>query len=774
MQAQAYAKRYKVQGTIIDGRTKMGIKKIPFLVLPFNKMIDANNKGEFFFTFPKGNYTFLFDYYPFQKKEIQIDLRTDTTIVVELHSPFTSQYIQEVEVLSSKSAIEQPASIQQINSNLLHVLPALIGERDILKAFALTAGVTSSGEGAADMQVRGGNHGQNLYLLDGIPLYSTEHFFGMVSVYNPIIVKSAKLYKSGFPAEYGGKVSSVVDVFTEDANLTKFSGAIDISLLSSKALFNIPIVKNKVALAISGRISNYSLVNIGSLLNQNSESAKYNLYFGDINANLFWKISDKDKFKITWFNNSDGFGVTTKDNYYITDSWMDNKQKNIGINWYHTVSDYSEIQLLAFADSYGFDFGISYESEESKYKTINQTVTGINSFGLVEKWKLRLSEKLKLTSGVSLKSTSFTPMQMNLIDTTTARIQTSKLVQVNEALAFVESVYQFAKNQNITSGARISTNKNSDIVFSYLEPRLYYHGIFKQDFSISSSICRLTQPVHRLANSGLGIPFEVFMPSSNDLTPQSSWNFSFGFAKDFSILKNKSSLKIDAWYKSFQNISEFKDGYDGLSIMLNKLDVTNRTKDIITQGKGKALGIDVSSNFTQKYWSLSADYTLMEATNQFADLNFGRSFAASTDIRHSLSLMLERKLSSTLTLAATWQYRTGKPITVPTTLFQYPLFNPETGALSNSYIRYQAINSERNNYRTKAFHKLDLTLTKRYKVFKHYEGSYSFGLYNAYNRSNPYIYYLSKKWNKNGTFTPLLKSISMFPILPSFSWSMKF
>lgn len=774
IQAQAYSKRFRLQGTIIDGRTKKEIKKIPFTVMPFNKVIVAGNQGAFTFNFPKGEYTFIVDYYPFDKKEIKIDLKKDTAFVVELHSPFESQYIEEVEVLSSKSATKQPSSIQQIDSHWLKALPALIGERDILKAFAQTAGVTSSGEGVADMQVRGGNHGQNLYLLDGVPLFSTEHFFGMVSVYNPLIVKSAKLYKSAFPTEYGGKVSSVVDVFTEEANLNKFGGAIDISMLSSKALLNIPIVKNKLALAISGRISNYSLINFASVFKLSADNTKYNLYFGDINANLLWKISKKDKLKLTWFNNSDGFGVTTKDDYFVTTSWMDNKQRNLGLNWYHTISNCTENQLLAYADSYGFDFGLSNKGIDSKFKTVNQLLTGINSVGLVDKFTFNFSDKLKLISGGSFKIIGFSPVQLNLADTTITRIQTSNLIKEVEGVAFSESEYQFAANQHLITGFRFSTFGNSEILYPNLEPRIAYHGIFTNDISISASVGRLTQPIHRLANSGLGVPFEMFMPSSKDLLPESTWNFSLGLAKDFSIKKNKSSIKIDAWYKSFQNIAEFRDGYDALSVMFNNLNMASQTKEIITQGKGRAYGMDVSSNFTQKYWSISADYTLMQATNQFEDLNFGKSFASSTDIRHSLYIMLVRKFSSDLTMAVTWQYRSGKPITVPTQLFQYPSRNFETGELSNSYLQYQVIETERNNYRAKPFHKLDITLTKNYKAFKRYDSSCSFGLYNAYNRANPYIYYLSRKWSTDGTYKPILKSMSMFPILPSFSWSMKF
>jgi hypothetical protein len=233
-------------------------------------------------------------------------------------------------------------------------------------------------------------------------------------------------------------------------------------------------------------------------------------------------------------------------------------------------------------------------------------------------------------------------------------------------------------------------------------------------------------------------------------------------------------MKIDTWYKSMNNITEFKDGYDALSVWFYKFDLTRQTKEVITQGKGKAYGVDFSADYIHKNWSLAVDYTLMQGINQFADLNNGLPFAASTDIRHSLSLTLERKLSSTLTLGATWQYRSGRPITVPTTIFQYPSVNLETGELSNSYRQFQVLESSRNNYRTALFQKLDVTLTQNYKAFKKFDASYSIGVYNMYNHRNPYIYYISQKRDINGTYKAVLMSMSMFPIMPSFSWSMRF
>lgn len=774
LHTQAYAKRYRLQAKIFDGRTKNGIKRIPVTVMPFKKVIDANSRGELLLSLPVGNYVFMIDFSPFDKKEVKVELKSDTTLLIELHSPFTSQYIQEVEVNAKKPASTQSASLERIDIQTFKVLPALIGERDILKAFSLTAGVTSSSEGAADLQVRGGLHGQNLYLLDGIPLYSTEHFFGMVSAYNPIIIKSARLYKSDFPAEYGGKISSVINVLTQDANPDKFSGGVEISLLSSKVLLNIPITKNKLALSVSGRISNYSLINLTSLYNSANTNGTLKLHFGDINANLLWKPSEKDKIKLTWFTNSDGIDTKQEEENFINSTWMDNKQQNLGLNWYRRFNEDFENHLLAYMDSYIFDLGNSSKATDSTIKNIDQIITGINSYGFEDKLKLKLSDRLNFTGGGSIKMILCSPVQLNHTDTTTTRIQTSPLVRETEGTLYGEAACQPFKNQKITVGLRASVIGNASELYPNIEPRIGYHGIFAHDFSISASVCRMTQSIHRLANPGLGIPFEMFLPSIGELVPECSWNFSFGAAKDISFNKDFLSLKIDTWYKLMYNITEFQDGYDALSVWYYKFDLTQQAKEVITQGKGKAYGVDFSADYIHKNWSLAVDYTLMQAINQFADLNNGQPFAAATDIRHSLSLTLERKLSSTLILGATWQYRSGKPITVPTTLFIYPTVNPETGELSNSYTQFQALESSRNNYRTAPFHKLDVTLTQNYKAFKKFDASYSIGVYNLYNQRNPYIYYISQKRDINGAYKAVLMSMSMFPILPSFSWSVKF
>lgn len=774
--AQENESRFKVSGQIIDARTKKPLKKIPITVLPFNKVVEANGSGKFLFNMPVGTYSFVIDYYPFDKQEVKLNLHSDTTLVIKLQSPFTSQYIEEIEVISSKPATEAPASIEQLDAHTFRNLPAIIGERDILKAFSLTAGVTSSSEGAADMQVRGGTHGQNLYLLDGIPLFSTDHFFGLVSAYNPTIIRSAKLYKSDFPVEFGGKISSVLNVLTEDANLQKFKGEAEIGMLTSKLSLNFPLIKDKLALSVAGRISNYSIANLVSPVLPEELGTRFGVHFGDLNTNLVWKISEKDKLKLTFFSNTDGINVSSSYNTEKDKTWIDNFQQNIGLNWYRTISDKAENHLMAYADRYGYDFGLSQIDETTDYKFIGQALTGVNSSGLEDKYKYTISDKWKLNAGASLKMYGFAPFQININDSNITPVQTSVQTQMVEGIVFAGTDYEFSKNQNLTAGLRFSAVGNTDKTYFNLEPRFGYHGIFKNNYSISASVGRMTQPVHRVANSGLGFPFQMFFPSSSYLLPESSWNFSVGGAKDFSWNKSKFSVKADLWYKTMQNIIEFKDGNDAVfSTIVMPQGTALNPVNYITQGKGKAYGIDISADYTLNNFKLTADYSLMQAVNQFDELNNGRPFAASTDIRNSLSLTTEIKLSDTWSFSATWQYLSGRPITVPTSIF----LKPDATGYNGGFYYYSntdfvQVITERNNYRTKAFHKLDVSFTHTYKAFKKYNGTISLGLYNAYNQANPFLYYIGTEKVTDNYYRPTLNYMSVFPILPSFSWSVKF
>ncbi|NCB68700.1 MAG: hypothetical protein EOM47_07615 [Bacteroidia bacterium] len=770
--AQIANSRYVLKVEIKDYRSDKGLKRIPVTVMPFNRKVETNHQGKLLLDMPQGDYTLDIDYYPYNKKSISIHLIADTSIVILLQSPFELQYIDEFEVLATKPYTENPLSVDKIDQIQFRKTPALMGEIDILKSFQLSSGVSASSEGAADLQVRGGTHGQNLYMLDGIPLYSTQHFFGMVSAYNPLIVKSAQLYKAGFPAAFGGKTSAVVVVKTKNAALNETSTEAEISLLTSKVAINTALIKNKVGFAISGRISNYSLINLLSL-SPIKQDTKLRMGFGDINSNIFWKIDDKNSLKLFHFNNSDRINIFQPDRNSIAKSWINNSQFSTGVIWNTRLSEKSQNDIQLFSDKYVFDYGYMKSDTSVGLNYIKQIVTGIDSYGLSSKFKSEVNNQLNLEAGLEIKNYGFAPVMLNISDSTIKQKNYKKASQQFEAVVFAETELKIGKNQKLISGLRLNTFGKSKTYYHSAEPRFSYQAFITKSFTINTSISRMSQQIHRVANPGLGMPFEIFLSSDKKILPQKSWNLTGGIAKDFSAEKTKFSFKTDFWYKNFTNITEFIDGYDALMVLRYKSGIAENNLDIVTQGKGYACGFDFAASCNTKKASLTGAYTYTRAMNKFEALNNGNWFPASTEIRNSISITGELRLSPQWTFLAVWQYNSGRPITVPTHVFKYPI-NESSDINESPTYRYQLIETQRNNYRTKSFHKADVSFIRSYKAFGKYDSSLTVGIYNIYNRANPFFYFVAEQNNESGQTVPVLKSISMFPILPSFSWSMKF
>jgi len=774
---QTEVSRFLIKGRVIDGLTEKAIGNFPIKVKEFDRTVYANEQGEFLFNMTAGKYTLVFDDYPYTEEELSIQLVSDTVILLSMQTPVGVHRLEEVQVVTSKMFTDKLAGITKITSADIKKLPAMIGERDILKVLSLTAGVTSSGEGAADIQVRGGLHGQNLFLLDKVPLYSTQHMFGMISAFNPIIIKSAELYKSGFPAEYGGRIASVLDVTTKDPNLNTSEGEIELSLLSSKAAVSVPIVKDKLGIHVATRISNYSLLNLVSLANL-LKDFKIGLHFADLNAGILFKPTVKDEFKLSVFYNSDGMSVKEKDGLSTSSGWHYNRQRNMILNWQHKLSPKRTNTLQLFTDGYKFEYGSdnkSINSDINEYYKINSI---INSYGIEEQISSKLTDRFSVNTGLSFKRYQFSPYNVSFTDSTNSIQQPT--VSQYEGNIFVQTKHLIFPGHTFDTGLRFSSFGNTDRSFLSLEPRLSYFGVLNDNLSVSVSASRMSQNIHRIANPGLGIPIELFHSSGDYLKPEKSWVYSVGVAKDYKIGQKQLSIKTDIWYKKMWNLVEFKDGYDAISILLSDNYTTQNSSSYLTQGVGEAYGIDISGSYISSKLKLSADYTLMEARNRFDELNNGRWFAAATDIRHSLSITGEMRLKKNWSFTATWQLRSGRPITLPTAVYPISDIDLNTGSVIFQYGQkdvndqaFQTIETERNNARIRPFHKLDIALNRTYMIKKKYLSTLSFGLYNVYNRANPaYCFVDSQK--KDGNYYPVLKSISMFPVLPSFSWSIKF
>ncbi len=778
-QAQSQVDRSRISGVVTDARTGEPVKQVSFEVLPYKREVKADKEGKFILNLPKGsNITLVFDYYPFDKQEIHVTTQNDTTLMISLTSPFTNRYLEEVEIIAGKPVNDKPASIERLDKQLFLTLPALMGERDVVKALSITAGVSSSSEASADMQVRGGTHGQNLYLMNDIPLYFTQHALGLTSAYNPSILQNAVFYKAAFPARYGGKVSSILAVNTIEPSLTKRGGEFELGIISSKAMLNLPLKKEKLGVYLSGRISNFTPL-LGLLTTFTAQNdTRIGISFADLNAGIKYKVSDKDDLNLDFFRVADNWNIRQKDFNDLTSLYKNNSQLNLSLNWKRKINENTENKLLIYADRFVSGQKNSVESEIKNQPTqyteygFHSAITTLN---ISEYFSKKFNETLQMTLGGSLQDNIIFPLRFISSESLEQKPSTSSKMHFYEGSIFSEVNLKLSDKQSLDLGARVSLFGRDDVFWS-IEPRASYLLQLPDNYSFSTSFSRMSQPIHRVANSGLGLPMEIYVPSFNLLEPETSWTSSIGIGKEIYKANYRMTMKADVWYKYLANIVEFRDGMDAFSMLTKGYNVYDTNQQIVATGQGNAYGLDVSVSYTHKKMSLIADYTLMRAVNQFKELNDGMPFAASTDIRNSLALTWSYKFKHNLLFTANWLFNSGRPITVPTHVLPKPEINLTDNNLnlSNEYSSYLFLYTERNNYRTRAFHKLDISLTKNFLLKRKYQSSFSVGLYNTYNQANPFVYNLSVKKKSDGTYYPALNSISVFPILPSFSWRIKF
>ncbi len=758
---QETIERYRLSAVVSDMKTGRLLKKVPVKVLPYNREVKTDELGRFLLNMPAGKVTLLIDYGLYDKTECVVDLRSDTTLTLALTAPFNARVLEEVEVISARPVNERNAAVEGVDKRWLDQHPSMMGEKDLLKTLSLTSGVTPSREGAADLQVRGGTQGQNLFLLDGLPLYSTSHFFGMVSAYNPAAIRRADLYKAAFPARFGGKVASVLDVQTVDADLQRSKGEVEIGLLSSKAALHIPLVKNRLGLFVAGRLSNYTLINAVNLFSGNGY--KFNLNFNDINANLLWKPTDKDVLKLTWFSNDDRFNVEQPDRNQLLIGRIENSQYNAGLSWQRQYDATHQLVSNLYADQYAFSFEGGVDNlTRTQYTGLN-TTTNIRSLAANTTYSVRINPSINLSAGAALIRYTLLPVSKIYSDALSIPTTRQSHAGFSDIAVFGEGHFLLTKNHQLDAGLRLDDVVNANTHFVSLEPRLSYLGQLPNQYAVSASISKMTQPLHKVLNPGLGLPIELYVPSGSGFKPEQAWIYSAGISKELTWKHGAAGFKTDVWFKQLNNLVEFRDGYDAQRILLYQDDFSERTNEFLCQGKGTAFGMDVSGTISMNKLSLALDYTWMKASNQFDALNNGRSFAASSDIRHALSATLDYKVSPTVMLSANWQYRSGSPVTVPLSYVQLP---------GSDDLVWLA--GERNNFRTQPFHKLDLNLSKNVLVFRRYQGSFSLGLYNVYNRANPYLYFMETRRANDGSVKPILKSLSAFPVLPTASFRVTF
>jgi hypothetical protein len=626
-------------------------------------------------------------------------------------------------------------------------LPVLLGEHDILKTIQLLPGVQGGQEGTTGFYVRGGNLDQNLIQLDEATVYNPSHLFGLFSTFNVNAINSVKLIKGGFPSQYGGRLSSILDIKMKEGNKTKYQTEGGLGLISGNLTFQGPIQKNKSSFIISARRSYIDL-----FLHLTSKTTKYRFY--DVNAKVNYELGKNDHLFISAFKGNDDAAYTGSNSLNYGTNFGNT---TASLRWNHLYGNkiFSNTSLI-----YN-DYHLQLATAQNSYYQV--LYTGIKDINAKTDFTATPNTKHTIKFGANYTYHTLypgaisakIPKKGNKVtinpDSLTKRYST-------EAAFYINDDYKITNNFSVNYGVRIPFFNASGKSYYNIEPRITTRLSLNKNTSIKASFTQMNQFVHLVPSSTASLPADIWLTSSNKIKPQASNQVALGLFKNFK--ENEIETSVEVYYKTMKNQVLFKEG---TQILLN----TN-LDDQLTFGKGKSYGIEffVKKNFGRlSGW---ASYTLSKSTQQFPDINFGKEFNSSFDRTNNLSLAASYELTKTWTVSADLVYYTGRPYTLPAGKI---LVYGDGSLYDNYYYDY----TSRNNTRLKAYNRLDISFSnkKAAKLFKKYpyEREWVFGFYNIYSRANPYFVYLTVD---PASKQPQAKQVSLLPIIPSVGFNFKF
>ena len=731
----------------------------------------TNNYGFYSLTIKPQKADLVYSYVGYESQFISENYNNDSVMNIYLEP---STELSEVEVYGNrdeKIANKVEMSVVRVPVKQIRDIPALLGEKDVFKVLQLMPGIRGGSEASSGLYVRGGGPDQNLVILDDAPVYNAMHLFGFFSVFNGDAIKSIELYKGGFPARYGGRLSSVIDMSLKDGNREEFGGEGSIGILSSRLLLEGPIIKKKSSFIISARRT-YIDVLARPFIAAMGEGVNSGYYFYDLNAKVNYEISDKDKLYLSGY-----FG---RDKFYADMDYGNNAKSSNDLFWENVTSTlrwnhqfsnklFSNTSLIYS----NYQFVVDIEEKDGSDAFHLNYKSGIRDIGLKTDLSWVPNNKHYIRYGATITNHLFTPSALVIKISSTELDSRVKELNSIESAAYIEDEWRIKPQFKVNLGLRLSNfNHNSKSYFD-LEPRILMSYMITDLFSIKASYAQMSQYVHLLTSTGIGLPTDLWVPSTDKIGPQKSKQFAIGIAKDFEdpIL----SLSVEGYYKVMNHILSYKEGANFMMIDDPTSSDDFNYEDAVTTGDGYSMGLEVL--LQRKFGKLTGwiGYTLSYTKYKFDELNNGKEFFPRHDRRHDFSIVGIYKLNETVTLSATWIYGTGDAITLAQSTYTANTHNPYSGLIngSNNEFLSQYANhyDEKNSFRMAAYHRLDIGVQFSKKLKKGRERVIEVSLYNTYNRQNPFFYYTGYNSNSN---TNVLKQVSLFPILPGVSYYLKF
>ena len=626
-------------------------------------------------------------------------------------------------------------------------LPVLMGERDVMKIIQLLPGVQGGQEGTTGFYVRGGNLDQNLVQLDEATVYNPNHLFGLFSTFNTNSINNVQLIKGGFPAEYGGRLSSILNITMKEGNKTKYQTEGGIGLLSTNLTFQGPIQKNKSSFIVSVRRSYIDLL----LKPLTSKSTSYTFY--DVNAKMNYELGKKDQVFFSFFKGNDNAGYTGANSLnYATDFG----NTTATLRWNHLFGSKIFSNSAVIYNDYHLGLGTT---QNNYYEVL---YTGIKDVNAKTDFTYTPNSRHKIKTGFTYTYHTLFPAGISSrVPTRTNRVTINKdsipKRFSNDFAFYVNDEFDISEKLSLNYGIRIPVFSSAGSSYSSIEPRITTKVSLNATTSIKASWTLMNQFLHSVPNSTASLPTDIWLSSSARIKPQKSSQVALGLFKNFK--DNSIEASAEVYYKTMNNQVLFKEG--------SQIVLATNLDSLLTFGNGKSYGLElfIKKNFGKLTGWLS--YTLSKTTQLFPELNNGKEFPASFDRRHNFSLVGSYELNKRWTVSADFVFYTGRAFTLPSGKLTVPV----NGSLYDA--TYYDFTS-RNNTRFRNYHRLDVSFSnkKTGKLFgKKFEREWVFGAYNIYSRLNAYFIYLT---TNPETKQPEARQVSLLPFVPSISFNFKF
>ncbi|WP_320907964.1 MULTISPECIES: TonB-dependent receptor [Bacteroides] len=782
------SRKFTISGYVTDGTSSETLIGANILESRQQQGTTTNPYGFYSITLPAGETELSFSYLGYTTRQYRLELSKDTLINVLMQD---NNQLEEVVIVSDKAEAGITATqmgAQEIPIAQIKNTPSILGEADVMKTIQLMPGVQAGVEGSAGLYVRGGGPDQNLILLDGVPVYNVDHLFGFFSVFTPEAVKKVTLFKSSFPARFGGRLSSVVDVRSNDGDMKKYHGTLSVGLLSSKIQLEGPIIRDKTSFNISARRSYIDLIAKPFM----PKDDKISYYFYDINAKINHKFSDRSRLFLNFYNG--------KDSYYFktTDSSSSMYKDKMSLNWGNTIAtarwNYIFNQKLfsnttVAYNKYRMDANSTVYTKTNLIESISESNYHSNYHSGICDWSYLIDFDYNPTPAHHIKFGAGYLHHDFRPEVATSKIQekedgitkqdtlynsiSNSTIQAHEVSAYIEDNFDIGSRLRMNVGLHLSMFRVQRRNYFSAQPRVSARYQLTRHTVLKASYTKMSQYIHLLSSTPISMPTDLWVPVTSKIKPMQAHQYSLG---SYYTGLTGWEFSVEGYYKQMRNVLEYKEG-------VSFLGSSSGWENKVEMGKGRSMGIEFMAQKTTGKTTGWIAYTLAKSDRKFAigGINNGERFPYKYDRRHNLSLVVNHKFSNRIDIGASWIFSTGGTATIAEEVTA--IIRPGEDAIQQKdYIE------KRNNYRLPASHRLNIGVNFNKKT-KHGVRTWNISLYNAYNAMNPTMIYS----NNSGGYASYIKNqedgkvylqyipakrkitkLTLLPCVPSVTYTYKF